>query len=166
MQNTVSNSSRAKPAGSARLWIALNPGEKLLGVGRYATVGLMGTLIDIGLFALLHIVFGVPILLANSIACCAGMLNNYFFHRYWTFAKRVHKPMGLQLFQFIVVSLSALTVNNLLVLWLAQPFALVFTLDATSDLLSKVTAQVISTFWNFFINHLWTFREPVKDLQQ
>lgn len=162
----MSNSSRQKSGSIARLWAALQPVENLLGVGRYAAVGLMGTIIDIGLYALLHIVFGMPILFANSIACCTGMLNNYFFHRYWTFGNRVHKPVSIQFSQFIGVSISGLILNNLLVLWLGQSFAFLFASDATSDLLSKVAAQVISTFWNFFINHLWTFREPAKDLQQ
>jgi putative flippase GtrA len=125
-------------------------------------VGLMGTILDIGLYAVLHILLGMPILLANSISYCAGMINNYFFHRYWTFANRSHKAVSLQLSEFTLVSLSGLIVNNLLVLLLGHPFALLFSADAASDLLSKVAAQGLSMCWNFFANHLWTFREQIK----
>ena len=94
------------------------------------------------------------------------MINNYFFHRYWTFANREHKAVGLQLSEFVVVSLSGLVVNNLLVLAFGQPFGLMFASDATGDILSKVAAQGLSMCWNFLVNHLWTFREPVKVLHQ
>ena len=161
-QNTVSNSSEQNPEKIAHIRLAVQPIDKILGVGRYVAVGLMGTILDIGLYALLHIVMGMPILLANSISYCAGMINNYFFHRYWTFANRSRKAVSLQISEFAAVSLSGLIVNNLLVLLLGQPFALIFASEATSDLLSKVAAQGLSMCWNFLANHLWTFREPVK----
>ncbi|MDR3574533.1 MAG: GtrA family protein [Anaerolineaceae bacterium] len=161
-RNTETNSSRQNLRKIEPIKGSIRSKDKLLSIGRYAAVGLMGTLLDIGLYALLHIVLGMPILLANSVSYCAGMINNYFFHRYWTFSNRSHKAVSLQLSEFAVVSLSGLIVNNLLVLLLGGPFALIFASDATSDLLSKVTAQGLSMCWNFLVNHLWTFREPVK----
>lgn len=146
----------------AQLKPAAQTKDKIQNIGRYMAVGLIGTILDIGLYAVLHIVLGVPILLANSISYCAGLVNNYFFHRYWTFANRTHKAFGLQLSEFTVVSLSGLIVNNLLVLLLGQPFALLFSSDATTDLLSKVAAQGFSMCWNFLVNHLWTFRDRSK----
>jgi len=165
-QNAIPNPSRQSPVENPRNSAAVQPNDKILGIGRYLAVGLLGTILDIGLYALLHIVLGMPILLANSIAYCTGMINNYFFHRYWTFANRTHKAVGLQLSEFTVVSLSGLIVNNLLVLLLGQPFSLLITSDAASDLLSKVAAQGLSMCWNFLVNHLWTFREPAKALHK
>jgi putative flippase GtrA len=165
-RNTVSDPSRQNPEKINRSRAALQSNEKILSAGKYVAVGLMGTILDIGLYALLHIVIGMPILLANSIAYTTGMINNYFFHRYWTFANREHKAVGLQLSEFVVVSLSGLVVNNLLVLAFGQPFGLMFASDATGDILSKVAAQGLSMCWNFLVNHLWTFREPVKVLHQ
>jgi putative flippase GtrA len=162
LRNAVSNSSRQSPVNTDQISLVEQPNDKILSVGRYVVVGLMGTILDIGLYALLHIMLGMPILLANSISYCAGMLNNYFFHRYWTFANRSHKAVSLQLSEFMLVCISGLIVNNLLVLLFAQPFGLLFASDATSDLLSKVAAQGLSMCWNFLANHLWTFREPAK----
>jgi putative flippase GtrA len=161
-RNAVSNSSRHSPANMNHVSLVDQPNDKILSVARYVVVGLLGTILDIGLYAILHILLGMPILLANSISYSAGMLNNYFFHRYWTFAKRSHKAVSLQLSEFALVCISGLIVNNLLVLLFAQPFGLLFASDATSDLLSKVAAQGLSMCWNFLANHLWTFREPAK----
>ena len=157
-RNAISNSSRQDPVKMAHITPTVQTNDKTQSIGRYLAVGLMGTILDIGLYAILHIFLGMPILLANSISYCAGLVNNYFFHRYWTFANRTHKAFGLQLSEFTVVSISGLIVNNLLVLLLGQPFGLLFASDATSDLLSKVAAQGLSMCWNFLVNHLWTFR--------
>jgi putative flippase GtrA len=95
-------------------------------ISRFLVVGMLGTLIDITLFAGLHTWLGVPTLAANTISYSAGIVNNFGLHRYWTFADRARQAASAQFSRFAVVSLSALMLNNLLVLLLAPFFGRLF----------------------------------------
>jgi putative flippase GtrA len=127
-------------------------------VGRFMTVGMVGTLIDVGLFTVLHVLLGVPTLAANTTSYCAGMVNNFILHRRWTFAGRQRKEAGLQFVQFAAVSLTALVVNNLLVLWLSPQLSSLLSSAAYGDISAKICATGVGMCWNFFANNFWTFR--------
>jgi putative flippase GtrA len=118
----------------------------------------MGTLIDVSLFMVFHLLLGAPALAANTLSYGAGVLNNYFFHRAWTFANRPRKAAGRQFPQFVSVSLGALIANNLIVLLLAPAFGGLFSDPLHGALAAKICATAIGMGWNFLANHLWTFR--------
>ena len=119
-------------------------------VRRFATVGLASTLVDILLFSVFQGMFGLPMLAANTLSYSAGMINSFMLHRRWTFAHRAPKSVGAQFSQFAAVSLSALLLNSLLVLWLSPVFG---------ALAAKLIATAVGLGWNFLINSGWTFRD-------
>ncbi len=125
---------------------------------RFGLVGALGTLIDISLFTGLHVWLGVPTLLANTLSYSAGIINNYLFHRFWTFAGRPRRAAGGQFAQFALVSLIALALNNLIVLLLAQPLGVVIGSSGLGAVLAKICATGIGMIWNFLASHLWIFR--------
>lgn len=125
---------------------------------RFVMVGMMGTLLDLTLFAFFHLLLGAPSLLANSLSYGAGIVNNYFFHRYWTFARRPRPAAGKQFSLFVGVSLIALVLNSLVVWLLASPFAGLFGEPAYGALFAKICATGVGMVWNFLANHCWTFR--------
>ncbi len=129
---------------------------------RFATVGALGTLLDVGIFSLFHVGLGVPVLLANTISYSTGIINNYVLHRRWTFSDRGPKPIGTQFSQFLAVSLSAMLLNNLLVLLLAPLFAQVLGHSGYTDMVAKLGATLVSMCWNLVANNLWTFAAEAK----
>jgi putative flippase GtrA len=129
---------------------------------RFAVVGALGTLIDVGLFSVFHLAFGLPILLANTLSYSAGIINNFFLHRYWTFSGRSRRAMGVQFAQFAAVSLTALAVNDLLVFGLSAPFGAALSNPAAGALLAKAAATGIGLVWNYLANTWWTFRKSVE----
>lgn len=132
-------------------------------VWRFLAVGMLGTLIDIALFAGLHAWLGVPTLVANSLSYSVGIVNNFVWHRYWTFTHRPRKHSGMQFSQFAVVSLSALMLNNLIVLLLAPSFGALFVHVGYGALAAKICATGVGLCWNFLANNFWTFRDaPLK----
>jgi putative flippase GtrA len=135
-------------------------------MARFLSVGAVGTLLDISLFTALHILLNVPTLLANTLSYSAGIINNYLLHRNWTYADRSRKKMGAQFSQFALVSLSALVLNNLLVLWLTPRFDLFFANVPYGAILAKVFATGVGVCWNFFANNSWTFDDSTKGAQQ
>ncbi len=142
----------------------LESNDTLRYLPRFATVGLTGTLLDIGLFTALHVLLGMPTLAANTLSYSAGIVNNYIWNRRWTFTDRPHKAVGMQFPQFATVSLSALLLNNLLVLLIAPPFSVLFPHAGYGDLLAKVCATAVGLCWNFVGNAFWTF--AAKGAQQ
>ena len=135
----------------------------LLTATRFMIVGASGTLVDFSLFALLQSQLGIVALLANTISYSAGILNNYLLHRYWTFSHRPQRGAGVQFSQFVGVSLSALLINNMIVLLFASSFGDIFSEGAIGIYIAKVCAIGVGMVWNLLANHLWTFRvEPTS----
>ena len=128
-------------------------------VRRFATVGLASTLVDILLFSVFQGAFGVPTLAANTLSYSAGMINSFMLHRRWTFAHRARKAVGAQFSQFAAVSLSALLLNSLLVLWLSPFFGTLFASTVMGAVMAKLCATAVGLGWNFLINSGWTFRD-------
>ena len=125
---------------------------------RFMAVGLLGTIIDFSLFAILSSQLGLSMLFANSLSYSAGIFNNYFLHRKWTFADRPRKAAGSQFIQFAGVSLSALAVNSIIVILLAPVFGAMLHDASLAAVLAKLCAVVAGMGWNFLANHFWTFR--------
>ena len=134
-------------------------------VGRYLAVGVLNTLIDVGLFAGLTGWLGLPTLAANTLAYSVGILNGYILNRLWTYGDRPGKTIGVQFSQFVTVSLVALMINNLVVGSLTPPLSMLISSGAGA-LLAKAIATGASLGWNFLLNHFWTFRsQAVKAVQ-
>lgn len=129
-------------------------------VSRFAMVGLLGTLIDIALFTGLHVVLGMPSITANTLSYSAGIVNNFVWHRCWTFAQRPRKSGTIQFVQFAIVSLGGLLLNNLLVSWFVLAFASLFAHAGYDALAAKICATAVGVCWNFLVNNFWTFRYP------
>lgn len=129
----------------------------LRSAARFAVVGLIGTLIDVLLFGGLHLALGLASLAANVISYSAGIVNNYFWHRGWTFAERRNNHRG-QFVQFVVASLIALAINSLIVLALTPFFGRIFAAAGPAAMLAKLCAVGVGMGWNFLANHLWIFK--------
>ncbi|MBI5301616.1 MAG: GtrA family protein [Chloroflexi bacterium] len=145
-----------------------NPSEtnhRWRGIGRFLAVGVLGTLVDLTLFAGLR-ACGITTVVANTISYSAGIINNFILHRRWTFADQEQRTLGTQFTQFTIVSLSALIINNLLVLSLAPSFDTLFNLASYGTLLAKICATAVGVIWNYFANTLWTFRSTSPELSR
>jgi putative flippase GtrA len=125
--------------------------------GRFMLVGVLNTLLDVGVFMLLRVWLGMAVLPTNVSAYGVGILNSFVWHRHWTYAHRPHKAVVAQFVQFALVSVSALLVNTMLVVLLAPGFSETLSSASLGDLAAKVCATCIGLGWNFTLNNLWTF---------
>jgi putative flippase GtrA len=135
-------------------------------IARFLLVGLSGTLVDFSLFAFSHQALGMSALVANTMSYSAGILNNFWLHRTWTFAHRPQRGSGVQFSQFVGVSLTALLINNLIVLLLTPVLSGLLGEGAVGLYLAKVCATGAGVIWNFLANHLWTFRAAPANTPQ
>jgi putative flippase GtrA len=136
---------------------------------RFAVVGTIGAVIDLGAFNLLTVAFNLPALTAQAVSFSLAVVSNVLWNRYWTYPDSRDKPVGRQLFQFIVVSIIGLIIRTLIfdrleeaLVWLAgQIFPAGFFLSPTiiGHNASLAIVILVIMLWNFFVNRYWTYND-------
>ncbi len=116
---------------------------------KFGLVGVVNTVIDLGLFVLLQRVLHVPYLIANIFAFAAAATNSYVLNRRWTF-RSTAPDWHREITQFFAVTLSAFLANEGLLYLLVAHVHL-------PPVVAKLLA-VVTVAWNFLANRLWTFR--------
>ncbi len=81
---------------------------------KYCCVGVLGTLIDMGLLALLFEVFTWPILLANTASFTAAATSNYYFNKIFTYRNKDPK-IAKQYSKFLTISLAGLLISSIII---------------------------------------------------
>ncbi len=152
-------------------------------VARFASVGVMNTVIDYVIFIGLTKLFSIPldrVWTAKLVSGTVAMINSFYFNRTWVFKNKNNKRAGQQLLRFVVSTLVAVYVIQLgLVQFLTTNFTwfgdlaykILDAIGLTSALPSllteafviKTTAFVVATLasmtWNFLLYKLWAFKE-------
>jgi putative flippase GtrA len=127
---------------------------------RFAVVGMLGTGVDLSLFLIGQSLFHLPMLVANTISYCAGIANNYYFHRTWTFGAQAQPAVHKQFSLFVIISLAALALNNLVIALLTPILTSLLPDPGLAVLFAKACATITGLSWNFLANRHWTFRNP------
>ena len=149
--------------------------QELVRFFKFCIVGTIGTVIDFGLFNLLHNVLGLHAIIANLLSTSAAVVNNYTWSRFWVYPETKNQQGGTKFFRFVIVSIIAVVLNTTILhvtdVWIFGQQGLLGELVAPlaqwanteHGVLSSNAAKVISTgivlFWNFFANRFWTFRD-------
>jgi len=124
---------------------------------KFSAVGVLGTVIDLGLLNILVRMAGWPLLAANSLSFTCAVLSNFTWNRVWTYPESRERPVTTQLPQFLLVNIIGLAMNNLVLLGLHGVFRR-FVPDPYDYNLAKMCATGFVLFWNFFANRFWTYR--------
>ena len=118
-------------------------------LAKFCVVGAVGYVVNLVVYVALLDGANLHYRLAATGSFLVAVTNNYFMNRYWTFHdRRAH--VGVQGFQFLVVSAGSL-VANLLVLHV------LISLGA-GKLVAQAIAIILVTPLNFLGNRLWSFR--------
>ena len=134
--------------------------------GKFMVVGVINFLVDFGIFKLLSVVFGVPVVISNIVSYTCGVLNSFFINRYWTF-KIKHKFISIHFVKFVFVNLISLGVNTLAIWVLVSLYHFNSGLFGIENMYAKLIATVFSFTVNFAGNKLLVFREDkITDKEQ
>ena len=147
---------------------------------RFSVVGVIGAIIDFGLFNILNSWLGVWSVVASIISFIAAVTSNFIWNRYWTYPDSRSKPVRRQLVQFFVVSVGGLVIRTTIFALAEEPFIrfaedllnlIPSTVPPGSDSflpieavmigsnLALALAVVVVMFWNFGINRIWTYSD-------
>lgn len=138
---------------------------------RFALIGLSGTILDIGIYNTLISVFNIPFQYAQALSFTAGLLNNYYWNRIWTYSEYRSVPVMNQLPKFTLFSIIGLGIRSAIIVFL-YPIALGFSMNNLITLrfltpsslahnFSLGVAIIIVLFWNYISNRLWTFKNKL-----
>lgn len=117
---------------------------------RFGAVGVVNTLLDVGLLFVLSNL-GVFVVLANIISTTTAFVFSFFANKHYTF-----KATGGQLIREMVL----FTVVTLFGLWVLQSLVIALTLPVASSLIesdaiallaAKALATVVSLTWNYLL---------------
>ncbi|MCY9017006.1 GtrA family protein [Priestia megaterium] len=115
---------------------------------KFALVGVVNTLIDFVVYALLTTI-GVNYILAQWISYSAGILNSYVMNRKWTF-ERKEKSSKREVILFVIVNLITLSLTSFLLTVLYNKWGIPL-------LISKLLITIASVGINFIGTELFVF---------
>jgi putative flippase GtrA len=150
----------------------LNDRKEQKRFGKFAIVGILGAVIDFGVFNLLSTILKVDAVPASVVSFSLAVVNNFVLNRIWTFPDTRSTPVSRQLVQFAIVSVIGLLIRTPLFSWLEKqlvPLAArtvpnLFTPTFVGHNLALAIAIGVVMLWNFIANRYWTFnpdRQPV-----
>ena len=116
---------------------------------KFGVVGFSGMIVDFGITYLFKEVFKVQKFVANAIGFLTAASSNYIFNRIWTFQSD-NPDVAMEFGKFFFVALIGLGINSLVLWVLNTKFKLNF-------YFAKLLAIIVTTFWNFIANYLYTF---------
>ena len=135
---------------------------------KFATVGALGSLIDIGVMNLLTHLFGMRLVFAGSISFVCAVVNNFTLNRYWTYPDSRSRHLMHQLGMFFLVNSIGIGIR-IPILHFVEPVMakafenIVHLSHAASISLSKnatlLFAIGVVMTWNYFVNRYWTYND-------
>ncbi len=116
---------------------------------KFCGVGFIGLIVDFGVTYLLKEIVKIQKFIASGIGFFVAASTNYYLNRVWTFQS--HNPdILLEYSHFLIISVFGLIINSLVLWLLVTKFKYKF-------YYAKFIAIVVTTFWNFIANILFTF---------
>jgi putative flippase GtrA len=120
---------------------------------RFCVVGVLNTVIDMGLLALLTRLAGFDPLIANVISFTTGAANSFLLNKYWTFGVGGRgREMATQATRFAVITILVFLIHEGMLF-------LLHTKLGWLDLLVKALAIGVGVVVGFVGNKWWTFRQ-------
>jgi putative flippase GtrA len=147
---------------------------------KFCVVGVIGAIIDFGVFNLLTQIAGIRSQIAQALSFTAAVTSNFLWNRYWTYPDSRSKRPQRQAIQFFFVSVIGLAIRTPIFILSEAPLtrlsdrifpelqrvlpSLVSRLQRIDTAtmgsnLALVLAVVVVLFWNFGANRLWTYSD-------
>ena len=108
---------------------------------KFAIVGVIAAVVDVGVLVILKELLSVNVLLSSAISFCVSVTVNYFLSMTFVF-KRKNQGRIKEFILFVVLSIGGLCLNQL-ILWFGVKFTSVY------YLIVKFFAMIIVPIYNF-----------------
>lgn len=117
---------------------------------KYLITGVVNTLTDFMIFSLLFYVFGIGIILSNSLSFLVSVIQSFFINKHWTFSgSNLTTSTKKQMLSFFGVNLVGLVISNI---------TIVLSAYVMHVLLAKLSATVLVFVWGFIMSKKFVFK--------
>jgi putative flippase GtrA len=135
---------------------------------KFATVGAIGSVIDILIMNLLTQLFHMRLVYAGTISLICAIISNFVLNRYWTYPDSRSRHFLHQLSMFFLVNVMGI-LFRIPILHYVEPVMQGAFENAAH--LSRASAEALAKnatlafaiglvmIWNFFINRYWTYND-------
>ena len=117
----------------------------------YLVVGGFTVVVDVGLLALLHEFYGVPLGVATTVAFCTAVMVNFLLNRTamsssgsWGLTRHALRYGSLVVANYVITLVVVTTAGHV----------------GRRYLVAKVAVVAVSTGWNFLLYRYWVFTPP------
>lgn len=121
-------------------------------LARFSTVGVLNTVVDFVLFAVLTNVLGLHYIFANTISTGAALSLSFFLNGKVTFRSKLNGKSALL---FLATTLTGLWLLQPIIITLSEPLLrpvlVTVSLGDASVLAAKVIATLFSLTWNYVL---------------
>ncbi len=117
---------------------------------KYALVGCLGLVVDMGLFYLFYKVLSINYIVSNVMSSSLAVLHNFLLNSWITF--KVKDKLLLRFISFYCIALAGMAVSS----GLLALFIEVLHMDS---MLSKAISVFFVALLQYFVNKKWTFSE-------
>jgi len=131
-------------------------------LARFGLVGLLGLVVDVGIFNLLAVTLLNPAtvhegpIIAKVISTSVAIAVNWMGNRHWTFRDDRRHDWLREGVEFVLVSIGGMAIS-LLCLWVSH-YLLGFTSLLADNVATNVIGLVLGTAFRFTFYRLWVFK--------
>jgi putative flippase GtrA len=135
---------------------------------KFATVGAIGSVIDIVIMNLLTHLLNMRLVYAGTISLICAIVSNFMLNRYWTYPDSRSRHFLHQLSMFFLVNVVGI-LFRIPILHFVEPVMagtferMVRLSHASAEVLARnatlAFAIGVVMIWNFFINRYWTYND-------
>jgi putative flippase GtrA len=137
--------------------LALKHAEKI----RFGLVGVLNTTSDFVILNVLAVLFGVPVVLANTISTGLCMVMSFFLNKKWTF-KSSGKNYAKEVVLFFAFTIVGMWVIGNGIIFLLVPLMPSDWPEIVRVSLPKLVATIASLIWNFITYKYFVFKKPTE----
>ena len=135
---------------------------------KFATVGAIGSVLDIVMMNLLTQLFNMRLVYAGTISLFCAIVSNFMLNRYWTYPDSRSRHFLHQLTMFFLVNIAGI-VFRIPILHFVEPVMaraferMAHLSHASAEIIAKNATLALAIgvvmIWNFFINRYWTYND-------
>ena len=135
---------------------------------KFATVGAIGSVVDIVIMNMLTHLLNWKLVYAGTISLVCAIISNFMLNRYWTYPDSRSRHFLHQLGMFFLVNLMGI-VFRIPILHFVEPVmenafeSVVHLSHSSAEILAKNATLAFAIglvmIWNFFINRYWTYND-------
>lgn len=126
---------------------------------KFGIVGVVNTLLDMVIYFILTMYFGMFKYMAQTISYLIAMIHSYIVNRFWTFGRRGKVESASEPVKFVVVNLISLGISYLCFYLIGFWTQNLDVSDNMRILIEKLIVTPAVMIVNFILNKIWVFQE-------